>query len=395
VLDLSRHLAAPVTTQMLADLGAEVIKVERPGGGDDNRHVGAPFLKGPSPDVNGDAMTFVSSGRSKKSVTVDMSKPEGQEIVRELARRSDVLVENFRVGSLAKNGLDYASIRKVNPGIIYCSVTGFGQTGPYAKRSGFDGLFQAMSGLMSLTGERGGPPLKAGFFVGDVVGGLYAALGVLAAIAERERNGGEGQHIDIALAETLIAAMGHQFQNFLGSGVVPQPAGSGSADGSVPAQPFRCVDGDLQVSAVADSRFQALCRALERPDLASDPRYGSTVLRRANQAPLLAELEAIFAGHDRQYWIDKLAPEGVVCTPIYNLAQTLADPQIQARGVTVEVEHPVAGPLTLMANPIRFSESEIDYGPPPLLGQHTDEVLGRLLGMDAERLAKLRAGNVL
>jgi crotonobetainyl-CoA:carnitine CoA-transferase CaiB-like acyl-CoA transferase len=395
VLDLSRQLAGPVSTQFFADLGADVIKVEQPGKGDSSRYLGPPFQKNKAGEEVGDSPTFLASARGKRAVTIDMGTPEGQALVHDLARKSDILVENFKVGSLAKLGLDYETIRKINPRIIYCSVTGFGQTGPYAKRSGVDSLFQAMSGLMAVTGEPDGQPQRVGFFVGDVVGGLHAVIGVLAALYSRDANGGVGQHIDISLTETMMASMGHHYQLYLTTGEEPIRAGNSSPDGGVPAQPFRCSDGNLQISAVGDPRWATLCRALGVPELGEDPRFKFRQGRIANRAALVDAVEAVLAHDTVDSWIKRLGAAGVVCAPIYTIAQALADPHMVERGVTIEVEHAMAGPMSMMANPIRFSEAEMQYSAPPMLGQHTDEVLSDVLGLDAQKLQDLKSKNII
>ena len=395
VLDLSRHLAGPTCTQFLADFGAEVIKIERPEIGDDNRRLGPPFLKNAAGEEVGDSPTFLATARSKKSVTVDIGNPEGAQLIRDLAKTCDVVVENFRPGTLAKYGLDYAGIKAVAPDIIYCSVTGFGQTGPNAPRSGVDSLFQAMSGLMGVTGEPDGPPQKVGFFVGDVLGGIHAVVGILAALYARDKNGQPGQHIDISLVEAMMGAMGHHFQMYLNTGVDPKPAGVGSPDGSVPVHPFRCKDAPLQVSAASDASYNRLVAAMGHPELSEVPEYATRVARIQNKAALLHDMEQIFLTKTRQEWIDILAPANVVCAPIYTIGQALNDPHIQARGMTVEVDHPVGGKLSLLANPIRFSESEMTYTAPPLIGQHTDEVLGDVLGLAPDRLKALHDAKVV
>ncbi|MDO8277084.1 MAG: CoA transferase [Burkholderiaceae bacterium] len=390
VLDLSRMIAAPWCTQLLGDLGAEVIKVERPGSGDDMRGYGPPYLKARD-GSDDDSPYHLSVNRNKRSITVDLATPEGAALILDLARISDVLIENYKVGDLKRYGLDYASVKAVNPDIVYCSVTGFGQTGPDAQRPGLDTLFQATSGLMSMTGEADGAPQKVGIPVSDFIGGMYAAVAVQAALRHREVNGGGGQHIDISLLECTMAALGARAQSYLLSGKVPQRRGS-STPANEPAGLYACADGDLVLSAGSDAQFTRLAKLLGREDWLTDPRYHTRSVRNVNRLALNEELLAILATGTRAQWLQRFTQANVMCAPINNLAEAYQEPQIQARKVLVEVEHPRAGPIPLIANPIRLSGTPIPVPTvPPDLGQHTEQVLTSVLGKSAQEIETLRA----
>jgi crotonobetainyl-CoA:carnitine CoA-transferase CaiB-like acyl-CoA transferase len=393
VLDLSRVLAAPLAAQLLGDLGADVIKVERPGGGDEARDYGPPFLADRNGAPTRDAAFYLSANRNKKSITVDLASPEGQEIVRELARRSDVVIENFKTGALARYGLDYQSLREINPRLIYCSVTGFGHTGPMRHRPGYDGVFQAMSGLMSATGHPdgvpGGGPLKIGISMVDILTSHYAVSAILAALYHRDVHGGDGQHIDLALLDCGLASLSHYAMNYLVSGVLPPRRGNGGF-GGVPSQSFRCADGDIFLVAGNDSQFARLCEAIERPEILRDPRFSSTRARIENRDALIALLEGVFLARPARDWLARLDAAEVPASPVNNLEQALAEPQIQHRDMLQTVEHAVAGPIQLLRNPIRLSQTPIGEGAaPPVVGQHTAEIL-KALGYDDERIARLR-----
>ncbi|MGE4243472.1 CaiB/BaiF CoA transferase family protein [Ramlibacter sp.] len=394
ILDLSRMIAAPWCTQMLADLGAEVIKIERPGKGDDMRGYGPPYLKNRD-GGNDDSPYYVSTNRNKKSVTVDLSTPEGADVIRQLAKVCDILVENYKVGDLKRYGLDYESMRKLNPRLIYCSVTGFGQTGPDAQRPGLDTLFQATSGLMSMTGEADGPPQKVGMPISDFIGGMYATVAVQAALRHREVNGGSGQHIDISLLECTMASFGSRAQTYLVSGQVPQRRGA-STPANEPAGLYACADGDIVLSAGSDNQFVKFARALGRDDWVKDARYHTRSQRNIHRLELNAEIGPLLAKHDRAHWLEQFKDGGVMCAPINDVAEAFAEPQIRARGMVTHAEHPRAGRVPLIANPIRYSETPI---PPPRispdLGEHTDDVLSTLLGMSASDIAALRAKKAL
>jgi crotonobetainyl-CoA:carnitine CoA-transferase CaiB-like acyl-CoA transferase len=398
VLDLSRILAGPWAAQYLADLGAEVIKIERVGKGDDARTYGPPYLRDQNGQPTSENFFHLSCNRGKKSVTVDLAQREGQEIIRSIARECDVLIENFKAGDLVRYGLDYDSLHAVNPRLIYCSVTGFGQTGPYRKRPGYDAIFQGMSGLMSVTGlpdgEPGGGPMKMGPSIADIVTGLNAVAGILAALHHRDRNGGTGQHVDLSLLESMVAALSHYVQIYLTSGEVPFRRGT-QGNGGVPSQMFHCADGGLMLTAGNDEQFKRLCEAIGHPEMGADPRFENGLARIAHRKTLSAELEAIFTSQPVRHWLPLLEVAQVPSGPIYDFSQVFADPQIVARGLKVEVEHPYNARTALVGSPLHFSETPIAaYGAPPLLGQHTDEVLEQF-GYGAAQRAELRGKRVI
>ncbi|MCK9512407.1 MAG: CoA transferase [Pigmentiphaga sp.] len=394
VLDLSRVLAGPWCTQTLADLGAEVIKIERPGTGDDTRGWGPPYLADAEGRATTEAAYYLSTNRNKLSVTLDMASAEGAEAVRDLARVCDVLVENFKVGGLARYGLDYESLRAINPRLIYCSITGFGQTGPYAHRPGYDFMIQGMGGLMSITGERddlpGGGPQKAGVAVTDLFTGLYAVIGIQAALRERDRSG-EGQHIDLGLLDCHVAMLANQNLNYMTTGVAPQRAGNAHQN-VVPYQVFAASDGHLIVAVGNDTQFRAYCAVLGQPQWAQDPRFATNSQRLVHRAELIPALEAAMREHTRDHWLQSLEAVGVPCGPINTLDQVFADPQVQARELWRNLPHPTAGTAPTAANPIRMSATPVEYrNAPPLLGEHTEDVLRRYLDWPAERLQALLA----
>ncbi|MEU0941274.1 CoA transferase [Streptomyces canus] len=393
VLDLSRILAAPLATQMLADLGAEVIKVERPGSGDDSRTYGPPFAPGPEGDRTDTAAFYLSCNRNKRSVTVNHASPEGQELIRALAARSDVLVENFRTGTLAKYGLDHESLRALNPRLVYLSVTGFGQTGPYADRPGYDGIFQAMSGMMSVSGHPE-EPMKVGVSMIDILTGLYASTAVLAALRHRDRTG-EGQFIDLSLLDCGLASLSHFAMNYLVSGEVPQRRGNGGY-GGIPSQAFPCKDKPIFLVAGNDKQFAAFCAAADRTDLLQDERFATTPARIAHREEILPVLAAILRTRTRDEWLTVLDAHDVPAGPYNELPEVFADPQIQHREMLIEVEDPASGPLPMLANPIRFTATPVEgYAPPPALGEHTAEVLAALAGVTGSQLAALRDRGVV
>ena len=371
VLDLSRVLAGPWATQIFADFGAEVTKVERPGAGDDTRTWGPPWLRDRDGRETRDAAYYLCANRGKRSITADITLPEGRDRVLALAREADVLVENYKVGGLAKYGLDYASIAKLNPRIVYCSITGFGQDGPYAQRAGYDFLVQGMGGLMSLNGEPDGQPQKVGVALSDVMTGLYAAIAVQAALLERERSG-LGQQIDLALLDVTVATLANQAMNYLVGGTVPQRLGNAHPN-VVPYQTFAASDGHLILAIGNDSQFRRFCEAAGLAPMGTDPRYATNAARLANREALCADIEAIMQTRSMDDWISTLERAGVPCGPINTLDRVFRDPQVLARGMLREVEHPVAGPVTLVANPIRFSRSSsFAASAPPVLGEHDD-----------------------
>jgi len=392
VLDLTRVLAGPWCTQNLADLGADVIKIERPGTGDDTRRWGPPYLKDAEGKDTSEAAYYLSANRNKRSVALDIATPRGAELVRRLAERSDVLVENFKVGGLKKYGLDYESLSKVNPRLIYCSITGFGQTGPYASRPGYDFMIQGMGGLMSITGERddlpGGGPQKAGVAVADLMTGMYATVGILAALHERHASG-LGQHIDMALLDCQVAMLANQNLNYMTSGQAPRRAGNAHQN-LVPYQVFAASDGHLIVAVGNDSQFRAYCTVIGMPELADDPRFATNpgrVVHRDELVPILAERMKAGA---RDHWLRELERAGVPAGPINTLDQVYADPQVQARGMRLELPHPAAGVVPMTASPLRFSSSPVQYRrAPPMLGEHTEQVLREELGLDEAEIREI------
>jgi crotonobetainyl-CoA:carnitine CoA-transferase CaiB-like acyl-CoA transferase len=392
VLDLTRVLAGPWCTQNLADLGAEVIKIERPGAGDDTRAWGPPYLKDEAGNDTTEAAYYLSANRNKMSVALDIASPRGAELVRELALQSDILVENFKVGGLKKYGLDYESLKAINPRLIYCSITGFGQTGPYASRPGYDFMIQGMGGLMSITGERddlpGGGPQKAGVAVADLMTGMYSTVGILAALLERA-NSGLGQHIDMALLDCQVSMMANQNLNFMTSGVAPKRAGNAHQN-LVPYQVFAAADGHLIVAVGNDSQFRNYCGAIGLPELSADPRFSTNpqrVKNRTELVPLLAERMATGA---RDHWLAALEAVGVPAGPINTLDQVYEDPHVLARQMKRELPHPAAGKVPMAASPLKFSDSPVEYRrPPPMLGEHTAQVLAEKLGLSAEDIQAL------
>ena len=403
VLDLSRVLAGPWCTQTLADLGADVIKIERPGTGDDTRTWGPPFLKDREGQDTAEAAYYLGTNRNKRSVTCDIARPEGQALVRELAQHCQVFVENFKVGDMARYGLDYASLRALNPRIVYCSVTGFGQTGPYRERAGYDYAIQGMGGLMSITGERddlGGGPQKVGVAVADLFTGMYACTGILAALRHAERSG-EGQHLDMALLDTQVAMLANLGANYLVSGKVPGRAGNAHQN-IVPYQVFEVApaeDGhkDHIILAVGnDGQFAKFCQVAGHAEIASDPRFAKNQDRVRNRAVLVPMLEAIMKTRRKCDWLPALEAAKVPCGAINNLAEVFADPQVRERGMVHQWEHPLAGALNLVGSPLKLSGTPVraDFAP-PLLGQHTEQVLREVLGWQDERIAQLRAQEVI
>lgn len=394
VLDLSRVLAGPWAGQLLADLGADVIKVERPGAGDDTRGWGPPYLKDADGNPTAEAAYYLSCNRGKRSVTVDMSRPEGQEIIRGLAAQSDVVLENFKVGGLKKYGLDYDSLRQVKSDIVYCSVTGFGQDGPYAKRAGYDFMIQAMGGLMSLTGEPDGMPTKVGVAFADIFTGMYAAVAVLGALAHRDRSG-EGQYIDMALLDVQVAVLANQAMNYLVSGQPPARMGNAHPN-IVPYQAFATADGHMILAVGNDGQFARFCKLAGRPDLADNPAFATNAARVENRRDLVPMVAAIMAGRTTAEWLSALEAEGIPCGPINTLDQVFADPQVVHRGLKTTLPHPTAGQVDLVSCPIKYSATPAGADTaPPELGQHTDEVLRDVLGFDEARRRSLHAAGVI
>jgi crotonobetainyl-CoA:carnitine CoA-transferase CaiB-like acyl-CoA transferase len=390
VLDLSRVLAGPWAGQNLADLGAEVIKVERPKVGDDSRAFGPPWVKDRERRDTKDSAYFTSANRGKKSITVNISSPAGQEIVRELARASDVLIENYKFGDLARYGLGYDDLKAINPRLIYCSVTGFGQTGPYRERPGYDFMIQGMGGMMSVTGEPGGEPMRAGVPVADIITGMYASIAICAALAHRAESG-NGQHLDLALLDSQIALLAYQNTNYFATGTPPSRIGNLHPN-IVPYQPFRTADGEVIIACGNDNLYRKFCEAAGCAELAGDARFATNGKRVENRAELTRLLQEIFARRPTREWLELLQAAGVPIGPINNVAQVFEEPQVRARGVRVELEHPVAGKLPTVASPMRFSGTPVEHRlAPPLLGAHTEEILRERLGKSAAQIAALRA----
>jgi crotonobetainyl-CoA:carnitine CoA-transferase CaiB-like acyl-CoA transferase len=398
VLDLSRVLAGPWAGQNLADLGAEVIKVERPKFGDDSRTYGPPWVKDSAGRDTRDSAYFTSANRGKKSITLNISKPEGQKLVRELARISDVLIENYKFGDLARYGLSYDDLKQINPRLIYCSVTGFGQTGPYREHPGYDFMIQGMGGMMSVTGEPdgapGGGPQRAGVPVADIITGMYASVAICAAIAHRAETG-IGQQLDLALLDSQIALLAYQNTNYFATGKPPKRIGNLHPN-IVPYQPFKTADGDVILACGNDNLFRKFCEAAGCAELADDARFASNGKRVENRAELTRLLQAVFARHNTREWVEILEAAGVPNGPINNVAQVFEEPQVKARGIKVVLDHPVAGKVPTVASPMRFSATPVEYRlAPPVLGQHTEEILRGLLQLDDGAIARLRADGTI
>jgi len=398
VLDLSRVLAGPWAGQLLGDYGAEVIKVERPGVGDDTRGWGPPYASDAEGRDTRDAAYFLCANRNKRSVTIDFTRKEGQLLVRALARQSDIVLENFKVGGLAAYGLDYETLRAEHPGLIYCSITGFGQTGPYAPRAGYDFLIQGMGGLMSVTGRRDGEPgagpQKVGVALTDVLTGLYATTAILAALAHRERTG-EGQYIDLALLDVQVASLANQTMNYLTSGIAPVRMGNAHPN-IVPYQDFPTADGDMILAVGNDGQFARLCRVLGRAEWASDDRFAANPGRVANRDTLIPAIAEVTRTRGTAEWVAALEREGVPCGPINTLADVFADPQVKARGLQIAMPHGAGGEVKLVANPVRMSATPPEYGlAPPLLGADTRTVLAERLGMSDAEIDRLAAEAVI
>ncbi|MFC5522218.1 CaiB/BaiF CoA transferase family protein [Polaromonas jejuensis] len=403
VLDLSRVLAGPWCTQTLADLGADVIKIERPGTGDDTRTWGPPFLKDDQGAETHEAAYYLGANRNKRSVTCDIAQPAGQALIRELVTHCDVFVENFKVGDMARYGLDYASLKAINPRLVYCSVTGFGQNGPYADRAGYDYAIQGMGGLMSITGERddlGGGPQKVGVAVADLMTGMYATVGILAALRHAEKTG-EGQQVDMALLDTQVAMLANLGANYLVSGKVPERAGNAHQN-IVPYQVFEvapAADGskDHLILAVGnDSQYVKFCQVANIPELGQNPLYAKNRDRVLNRGQLVPILEAVMKTRSKADWLAALEAAKVPCGAINNLAEVFADPQVEARHMVTQWQHPLKSDLHLVSSPIKLGATPVRTDlPPPLLGQHTDEVLRGLLDCSEARLAELKGRQVI
>ena len=403
VLDLSRVLAGPWASQLLADYGATVFKVERPEAGDDTRHWGPPWLADSEQRPTGESAYFLSTNRNKQSLTVNLAHEKGQEIIRELAASCDVLIENFRVGSLARFGLDFASLHAINPRLIYCSITAYGQTGSRADKPGYDAMMQAAAGLMSITGppdSEGGGPQKVGVAISDIMTGMYATTAILAALAARndggqgneqrgKQRGKQGQHIDIALYDSQVAWLANQNMNYLVGGIVPQRQGTGHPN-LVPYQLFATANGHLMLAVGNEPQFKACVEALGCPDLATDPRYMTNAARIANRQSLIDSLAEKFLQQDTGHWLELLTASGVPVGPINDIDDIFSEPYAQERQLVRQLEHPLAGEVATVANPVRFSATPVQYrSAPPLLGQHTVEVLSKELQYTPEEIAAL------
>ncbi|MBP8306420.1 MAG: CoA transferase, partial [Burkholderiaceae bacterium] len=381
ILDLSRVLAAPWCVQNLADMGADVIKIERPGPGDESRHWGPPWLNGPDGKPTRESAYFMSTNRNKRSAAIDLANPQGQAIIRKLAEQADICIENFKVGDLARYGLDYASLSKVNPRLIYCSVTGFGQDGPWATRPGYDYLFQGMGGLMSVTGERdelpGGGPQRFGVPIVDLFTGMYATISILAALNHRNVTG-EGQHIDVSLMGAVLAMSSGQLSNYMIGGKLPGRTGNASPN-ITPYGVYPCSDGLFIVASANQGQFTALCKALEHPEWVDDPRFKDNGARMAHQSELHALFSQILSTKPRAHWESLFLEVGVPAGPINDYAQAMAHPQAQHLKARISIPHPTGVEAPGIANPMRFSKTPVTYRrPPPMLGQHTQEVLQEL-----------------
>ena len=398
VLELSRILAGPWAGQLLADFGAEVIKIERPGMGDDTRRWGPPFMADKDGERPGESAYFLSTNRNKRSVAINFSTPDGQGLVAELASHSDVLIENFKVGTLARYGLDYANLSRHNPGLVYCSITGFGQTGPYAQHAGYDAAVQAMGGLMSLTGlpdeQPGGGPQKVGVAVADLMAGMYAANAIQAALIHRQQSG-QGQHIDLALLDTQVAWLANQASNYLVSGQIPGRQGSAHPN-IVPYQAFATADGHLMLAVGNDAQFARFARLAGHEAWATDERFAENRARVVHRETLVPLISAAMAGRSTQDWLTDLRSAGVPAAPINNLAEVFADPQVQARQMLRHLAHPQHPKLSTVANPVRFSATPVSYRrAPPLLGADTAEVLKQVLGLERSRMEDLERDGVI
>ncbi|WP_119679000.1 CaiB/BaiF CoA transferase family protein [Indioceanicola profundi] len=395
VLDMSRILAGPSATQMLGDLGADVVKVERPDQGDDTRKWGPPYLKDAEGRDSTESSYYLSANRNKRSLTLDFTKPEGRALALRLIGHADVLVENYKTGTLAKYGLGYEDLRDAYPRLIYLSLTGFGQTGPYAARAGYDFLIQGMGGIMSLTGETEGEPMKAGVAIADLMAGMYSGVAILAALRHRDQTG-RGQHIDMSLLDAQVAWLSNAGQYFLTSGQ-PTPRYGNGHPTIVPYQTFRAADDWIILAVGNDEQFRKFCAFAGKPELAADPRFATNRMRVTNRAELVPMLEAVIAAQPTSHWLEGLEPLGVPAGPINGIPAVFADPQVQARGMRVEMQHPVRpDPVSLIGSPMKFSSTPVNYRyAPPTLGQHTDEVLGDWLRMQPAEVEKLRGKGVV
>ena len=397
VVDITRVLAGPSSTMMLADLGARVIKVERPGRGDDTRQFGPPFLKDEDGDDTSEAAYYLSTNRGKESLTLDFSQEEGRKIARALAARADILVENYKVGNLAKYGLGYDDLRHDHPGLIYCSITGFGQTGPYSNRAGYDFLIQAMGGMMSITGNPdgtpGGGPLRVGIPISDLLTGLYASIAILAALAHRQKTG-EGQYIDISLLDSTVATLSYQAMNFIATGEEPGRIGN-THPNIVPYQAFATADGNVVVAIGNDAQFVRFCEVIGMAELPLDPRFENNMERVKNRDQLVPLLAGTMARRSSSEWMEAMDSAGLSCGPINTLEEVFSHPQVAARDMKIEMPHPLSGTVTLVGSPLKLSASPVSYRlAPPLLSEHTDGILGEL-GYSADDIEALKTDGIV
>jgi len=389
ILDITRALAGPYCTMMLGDLGADVIKVERPVSGDESRGWGPPFVGKPYGPYPGESAYFIAANRNKRSLTVNIQSAEGQEIIRQLAGISDVLVENYRTGDLDKLGLGYSDLHRLHPKLIYCSISGYGRTGPYAERPGYDAIIQAEGGMMSITGPVDGPPSRVGIPIIDITSGMFAATAILAALHARDLTG-EGQQVDISLFDSHIALLANAASNYLVGGEPPRRLGNAHPN-IAPYEAFSARDGWFILGAANERQWELLCDMLGRPDLKTDSRFVSNGVRVANREALVDELNKIFSQRDAAEWLEKLMQAGLPCGPINSLPQVFAHPQAQAREMTLESDHPTAGAVRMTGFPYKLSKTPAEvHAPPPLLGEHTEEVLTSLLDYSPEDVASLR-----
>jgi crotonobetainyl-CoA:carnitine CoA-transferase CaiB-like acyl-CoA transferase len=393
ILDLSRVLAGPSCTQMLGDLGAEILKVERPGIGDETRTWGPPFLHDHEGRETTESGYYLSANRNKRSITINFSKPDGARLVRRLLDHCDVLIENFKVGGLAEYGLAFEQLKADFPRLVYCSITGYGQSGPYASRPGYDLMAQGAGGIMSVTGEADGPPVKVGVAVNDVMSGLYAAVGILSALRHRDRTG-QGQHIDIALLDAQVGWLYNVGLNYLLSGKVPGRWGTAHPN-TVPYQVFPTSDGHVILGANNDQQFRRLCEFAGVSEMASDPRFATNAQRLKHRTELVEALSELTRRHPTQHWVGGLEAAGLPCGPVNTLDRVFDDPQVSHRGMKITMPHPVAD-VPLIGSPLKLSETPVGYRrPPPLLGEHTNEVLGEVLGLDPDERQALRTAGII
>jgi crotonobetainyl-CoA:carnitine CoA-transferase CaiB-like acyl-CoA transferase len=398
IFDLTRILAGPTSTQLLGDLGADVIKIERAGAGDDTRKWGPPYVTDAAGKATNESAYYLSANRNKRSISLDLSKKEGQELALRLIAKSDVLAENFKVGDLAKFGLDYATLAKKFPKLVYCSITGFGQTGPYAPRAGYDMLAQGLGGIMSVTGPaQGSPesrPYKVGVGIADIMTGMYAAVSILAALRHRDATG-EGQQIDMALLDTQVSWLANEGLNHLVSGKTPVRQGNAHPN-IVPYDVFACADGFVILAIGNDGQFSKFCAFAGQPGLSADPRFATNPARVANRVELTRIMNEITGAKSQRHWVEGLAGAGVPCSPVNDIAQVFEDPQVNARGMRIEMPHASGVDVPLIASPIKMSKTPPSYRrAPPTCGQHTDEVLGEVLGLNAAAVADLRARGIV